>query len=410
MTTKSVFKTIHLFLLGIMVLTIPYYIAPSFLLLLSILLFLITLYTSNIKIQSLLKEKTFLFLFLFLIMTYLSALWSPAEHIFEGNFKVNIMGYLNTFFLMPAIYFSNLSKEKIKILFYLTAISPVIYIITYYTNFFGLSHIISIHYDPLNGNKHLYVDLFANLFIAFSGIFLYIKLFSYFFKQEFKKMFFFLILFGIVTVSIVIYEPSSSRLITLSYGLTLIYITLYNISSKAKIFTLLGSLLLMIFLISTSEGFKKGIHEVEDTYTQQKFEGSWGHRLKLAQYGLQMFTEHPFIGRGTTDIIDKMRENKKNNPEDFHDGTVHFHNQHILILVQVGILGYLLFLIFIYYTYKLKTKNLELNLYKNSIIIMYMILMIGEHYLQWTHTVTFFILIIALFILYIKQETLETSQ
>jgi O-antigen ligase len=146
---------------------------------------------------------------------------------------------------------------------------------------------------------------------------------------------------------------------------------------------------------------------LKHVYTDNKYEGSWGHRLKLAEYGINMWLENPIIGRGIVDPVDKMREIKKINPNDFIDPTIHFHNQHILILVQVGLFGYALFLSFFYYFYTLKIKDTEINLLKQTTLLVYFLIMFGEHYLHMIYTSTFFALLIGLFFAYKNQEAMK---
>lgn len=406
----NVIKTLtstRFFLFILMILSIPYYIAPSFLLLLSIVIFLITIYLDKVDLKSLFIEKTILFLFSFISMTYISFLWSPAEHIFGGNLKVNIMAYLNFFFIIPAIYFSSFSKKQIKIFFLFIIISPSIYILTYYTNYFNITNIISLHMHP-NGNKHLYVNLFSNLFILYTGGFFYIHFLLSLIKKEYKKSIFYSIIFILVSISMVLTPATSSRLVTLAYLISLIFSSIFILSKKTKFFVLITVLVLSSTFLYQSEKFQKGFHEFQDTYEKNEYEGSWGHRIKLAQYGLEMFIEYPIFGRGTVDIIDNMRRLREENPKDFHDATIHFHNQHIVILVQVGLVGYTLFLFFMYNLYRFQIKDKVLATLKRITVVMFMTLMMGEHYLQWVHTTTYLAVLTSLFLLYKKRELLET--
>lgn len=403
MPNKQLFSHIQFSLLVLLILTLPYSIAPSFALLLSFLLFIITFIINKIVIQNIVAEKTFLLLFTFILLIYCSTLWSPANDIFGGNFKVSVYGYLNYFFLIPAIYFSNLAIHKINTLFIFIAISPLIYILLYYTNHFGITNIYSEHYLP-SGNHHLYVDIFANIFILFSSVLLYIKSLYYLRNKNYKKTLLFFITFLIVSISLFIDKLTISRGVNLAFMISFGFISLYYLSNKQKLFTSILLSTLFVSYISISKDFQQGIHEIKNVCTSNQFEGSWGHRTKLAEYGLEMWLENPLIGRGTVDIIDKMRANKKNHPEDFKDPTIHFHNQHILILVQIGIFGYLIFLAFIYNLYRFKIQNEEINLYKKTTVLIFLVLMFSEHYLEMVHTSTFFALLIGLFLLYKNQE------
>ncbi|WP_373000122.1 O-antigen ligase family protein [Sulfurimonas sp.] len=394
-------------LIIILILTLPYFIAPAFTLLISVFIFLITIIINKIDIKNLLQEKTIFYLLSFIILVYISALWSPVDNIFEGNFKVNIDSYLNYFFLIPGIYFAKLSKEKIKIIFSLTILSPIIYLVLYYTNFLQITHIYSYHYDRNTGSYNLYVDLFANIFLLLSAIFLLTKLtISIYAKNHFKSIGL-LLLFLLFSISLFIDEITISRMVNLSFLVSVIFVIIYALPKKLKLFFFITLSIISVLFLYTSNDFRKGFTELKETYTNNKYEGSWGHRTKLAIYGIEMYLEHPYIGRGTVDIVDQMRKNKLNNPEDFKDGSIHFHNNHILLLVQIGIIGYIIFLLFIYNLYTFKIKDREIDIYKKATVIVFLTVMLGEHYLQWIPVSSLFAILIALFLSYKKYEDME---
>ena len=247
-------------------------------------------------------------------------------------------------------------------------------------------------------------DLFANLFLLTSSLFLYIKFLNYLLLKEYKKSLIVFPIFLLVALSLFIDEMTVSRLINLTFFISVISISIYMLPKIQKLIIFSIISLLFITYIFNSSSYQKGINEVQETYTENKYEGSWGHRIKLVIYGIDMWLENPYIGRGTDDIVTQMRKIRQENPEDFQDATIHFHNQHVLILVQTGIVGYFFFLMFIYNLYKLKIKNNEINMYKNGIIIVFLLIMCGEHYLQMIHTSTFFALFIGLFIVYKNLE------
>ena len=406
---KTYMQNIQLILIALLVLTLPYFIAPSFTLLWSVLIFVITITLNKVELIKVFKEKSILFLFLYIILTYLSATWSPAENIFGGNFKVNINAYLNYFFLIPGIYFANLSKKKIKLIFWLVIISPIVYLILYYTNFLQLTHLYSYDDTPF-GSHRLYKDLFANIFLLFSSVFLFIKSILSLYKKAYMSSISFLLISVMVATSLFLNEITISRLVNLVFLITMLFICVHILPKQIKLSILFVFSLLSAFYIYSSSDIRQGFSEFQETYAKHQYDGSWGHRTKLAIYGIRMFTENPYFGRGITDVIDQMKLLRQEHPEDFQDPTIHFHDNHILILVQVGIFGYMLFLLFIYNFYSLKIKDKEIYMYKQTAIIVFLLLMFGEHYLQMVHTSSLFAIFIALSITYKKYEDEESLQ
>lgn len=397
-------QTLHYSLLILLILTLPYHIvAPSFSLLLSSLMFIVTAMAREMNIKKLVDEKVLVYLFLFITLIYISTLWSPAKNVFSGEFKATAYGYLNYYFLIPAIYFSDLSEKKLKTLFTFIIISPLIYSVIYFSNSLDLTSIYSTAYRT-DGNSHLYVDLFANLFILFSAIFLYIKFLSNVLFKNYLNATVFFLLFFFFSSSLFINDITESRLINITFLILIIYTTVYIMPIKYKLISLLLTAAVSITVLYASSDIRNGFKQIDKVHQANQYEGSWGHRIKLAQYGLEMWKIHPYFGRGPTDVIDKMRELREQNPNDFIDPTLHFHNQHILILVQTGVFGYILFLLFIYYYFKTKIKNPEIHLYKNSTILIFLLIMNGEHYFQMVFTSTFFALLCGLFLAYKNQE------
>ncbi|PHM16517.1 MAG: hypothetical protein CJD30_11145, partial [Sulfuricurvum sp. PD_MW2] len=246
-----------------------------------------------------------------------------------------------------------------------------------------------------------------NLFILLGSILIYIKFIRNIISKNYKNASLLFLLFCLMGISLFLEKEVTSRLISLVWLIAIIFVTFNQIHSKLRLIIAVGIVLLSISYITNSNRFQKGFSEIKNVYVNNKFEGSWGHRLKLAEYGIKMWLENPIIGRGIVDPVDKMREQKKINPNDFKDPTVHFHNQLILILVQVGLLGFTLFLSFFYYFYNLKIKNTEINLFKQTTLLVYFLVMFGEHYLHMIYTSTFFALLIGLFFAYKNQEAIK---
>lgn len=405
----NIIEKIQYTLIIIMILSLPYnIIAPRFSLLLSILIFIFASLYPKRSLESLFQHKVILYLFGFILLTYLSVLWTPAKDMFGGNFKVNIYAYLNYFFLIPGIYLSQLDKNKLQYLILFFILSPIIYMIIYYTNFLGLTTIYSYNYwtdTPHIYYTHiLYVDLFANIFLLFSSLFIYIKLINLIMVKKYKYAFLLSLIFLFVSLTLFIDDLTSSRIINLTYLISIAFISSFFFSKKLRyIIIMMFMLLIGVFLLNSSS-YQEGFSQLKKSYDSGQHIGSWPIRLNLANYGLKMYTEHPFVGRGITDIIDTMKKVKIEHQSDFVGPYLHFHNQHILILVQVGIIGYIIFLFFIFNYYRVPIKNKEFNLYQKVTILIYFILMCGEHYLQMVHTSTLFALLFAIYISYYQEE------
>ena len=135
---------------------------------------------------------------------------------------------------------------------------------------------------------------------------------------------------------------------------------------------------------------------------------SWGHRLGFTIIGIEIFKENPVIGRGINDLSSQIQKFAEEQPK-YLLGTnlMRFHNEHINIAVAVGIVGYVLLIYFLFFLFKLNIKDKNINVFKNTTIIIMFFLMIGEHYLSFKSTTNYFSILIALFITY---KSLEQTQ
>lgn len=399
-------RHIQLFLLSILILTIPYNISKHFIMYLTLIVFLSILIKKSFSFKVLLHEKSFLYLLFFIFMLNISFIWSESDVIFGGNYKVNLYAFLNYLFIIPAIYFSRLSKKDLHFLFYCIIFAPIFYVITYYRNYFYSSNIYSITHGGTF--KLLFVDLQANLFILISTIFLYILFLNALINKNYKKSILSLLIFLLFCISLFIDTRTNTRLISITLILTICSSTIFILPKKSKYITSVLILIFSTFFILSSETFKTGFKELKTAYIEKEFIGSWGHRLNLVTYGFAMYCENPIIGRGTGDIPQKMREIQKNNSDDLKYPIIHFHNNHLLLLVQVGLIGYFIFSLFVYYYYKIKIKDPDIFYLKQSVILVFFIVMFGEHYFQWVNVSTFFAILYGMFLLYKNKEKATT--
>jgi O-antigen ligase len=102
-----------------------------------------------------------------------------------------------------------------------------------------------------------------------------------------------------------------------------------------------------------------------NTYDQRS---SLGSRYRLQKAGVNLIKENPFFGVGTADQFSMLRNNpnNKNNPIQH---LLDVHNQYIDILMQFGIVGFLIYFNLIYRTTKFKAITQERNTIKNLVMI-----------------------------------------
>ncbi len=402
---KTYLPNLQYFLISAIVLIIPYWGLFKWAKPLILTLFFSTLLLGQINFKEILKNRVIVSLFLFIIFTYISGLWTPSDTIFSLEWRLNFNSSKYYFLLIPAIYSAALSTKEIKNIFLTMALSPLLMMFIYFANALGITNIYSF---MIGGDSHFINHyLLNNFFILFGAIYFYILVFENFIKQEYKKSIFFLFLTLIYFISMFIDPKNTARLIILIFFVIVLIVPLFYLSKKQAIVIFLLSTLLITGYVITSPRVQKGIQSFQTVIDEDRYTGSWGHRLGFAIVGIKIFQENPIIGRGTSDVRERTILFAEENPKYFiNDRGRHFHNEHINFLVQVGLVGYLLFILFILFFLQNRLKDSFLSKIKIFYTLAILLLMLGEHYIMYIPTsAIFFAVFISLILLYQKQES-----
>ncbi len=402
---KTYLPNLQYFLISAMVLILPYWGLFKWVKSLILILFFLTLLLGQINFKEIFKNRVIISLFIFIIFTYISGLWTPSNTIFSLEWRLNFNSTKYYFLLIPAIYSASLSRKEIKNIFLMMALSPLLMMCIYFANALGVTHI----YSFMIGGDSRFINhyLLNNFFILFGAIYFYILVFENFMKQEYKKSIFFLLLTMIYFISMFIDSENTARLIIVVFFVIILIVPLFYLKGRHILLALLLSTVLLAVFMNTNQGIKKGLNTFSKAISEDEYTGSWGHRLGFAIVGIKIFQENPIIGRGISDVRVRTIRFAKENPKYFiNDPNRHFHNEHINFLVQVGLVGYMLFILFILFFMQSKIKDSFMSKIKIFYTLAILLLMFGEHYVMYIPTsAIFFGIFIALILLYQKQES-----
>jgi len=383
--------------------TLPYWSLYSIVTKLSVVLFITTILLAKFNLAKIFINKIFLTLSIFILFTFASALWSEVSMENNMEYVLNILRFKYYFLLIPGLYFSSLNIIQIKKIFLVSALAPIGISLLYYSNYFGFTHIYSV---MIGGDSNFFMHyLICNFFILSSSIYFCLSTIEAIKAKNFQKasISFFMSIF--FTLSLIIDSQTTARLMVIIFLIILTIIPLLYLKKRNALILIAFVFISNSVFILNSQKIISGYNKTILAINNDKYTGSWGHRLGFAIVGLKIFKENPIIGRGISDVRARTIEFAKDNPKYFiDDPNRHFHNEHINILVEVGIVGYVLFLFFIYSLIKLKIKNILFNNFKNLFVISFLLLMLGEHYLSILNTSLYFAFFIGLIILYKKQE------
>jgi len=391
-------EQLHYYSVLLLVLVLPYWGAWKLMKALAFVIFFSSLFTAKGKIKAFFSNKVIIALFLFILLTYISSLWSPSETIFTWEFKWAVHRFQYYFLLIPGIYFSSLSKERIKNIFFLMALAPLGTAIIYYLNVFGLTDLSFSEFGAKDSSL-LTNYLVNNFFLAYSAIyFLHLSL-SSFLKKEYKQFTLFFILEMIFVSSMFINPQAYSRLALLVFIIIAMITPLFYLKRKYSMMLMVLSLLFIAVFMSTNTKIQNGLNEVKTAIEENRYTTSWGARLGLIIVGVDIFKEHPIMGRGISDVTTSLVVYKEKHPEyGLVDSLVHFHNEHVTLLVQVGVIGYLLYLLFIFLFLKTPISDPLIDKLKYTYTMAFLLMQMGEQYFLFYNT-TFFICLFFIFII-----------
>lgn len=165
-----------------------------------------------------------------------------------------------------------------------------------------------------------------------------------------------------------------------------------KVSKGVIIFSIISTILLSLayqFVPLFENRVDKGIDEVTH-FVPGKQTTSLGIRLALNKNYFEIFLENYWLGVGTGDYIDAYKEVNQNSK--FQTDLTHPHNMYLLIFVQFGLVGGIIFLaIFAYQLlFGFKIKD-DLQVLRIAFPLFFLVIMTVNWYLYTHHTLFLFI-------------------
>lgn len=161
---------------------------------------------------------------------------------------------------------------------------------------------------------------------------------------------------------------TGGRIGYLLYGI-LIIMTLYFAYGKKMFRPLIGGILWLTLAgsIAYQMGtlFTQRVDATVDTIASliedpTNFDSTFGRRLGMWYYSIDVIKTHPFLGVGIGDGLETVKQNIDEKYPYLME-LVHFHNQYIEILVGTGIIGLIIFLNIFFQIFRFKYSDRELK-------------------------------------------------
>lgn len=335
------------------------------------------------------KSLYFKWIFSFVSISILSLLWSENIVIGFSILKYLIPVFIFTFYIY--LYTSSQNDlNNVLIMYYLSQVITLIYII-FSVDIWSLS-------NERLGGEHLGSNFNSNsiaynlCFAVYTGIFL-IKRFSS------KLLKITVIIVTILMIIVIILTGSRGGYLLLSFPF-LLY-TIFYLPKKwiASIIILLSALFLINTDLSRSVTHSLPAQRVSSIFLilQNKQEDA---RSELINLGIEWFQTKPFLGHG----INNFRA-LSNESESFRGDNFYAHNNYIEILVDLGIIGLILY----YYIYYVILKRC-MRTKKNYYLIPLLVSIIIYEFVEVTYySVTFQFFISIFFVLTQKNQKISSE-
>lgn len=314
------------------------------------------------------KTNIFLFFWIFIGYCLLSYFWSDVTIKEALDYIRRYWYYLPIF-----IIFKYLKKEYFEYAISFFLFGMFISEILSYGNFFkfweiGLGH---------TENPTVFIHHTTNsIFLSVTAIFLLCKII---YEKDNKKRVIYLLFFTTLTINLLV---NSGRTGYIAFFLTSFILSIIIFRRKIIyiVLTICSIFILVMSAYYLSPNFKSRINfiksDVENVLDHNNFETAVGARIGLLIISKDIIIKDPLLGAGIASSINQRNYYIKNYKEiDFsYVETLHsFHNIYIEFLIQYGIIGLFLFFLIIYEIFKIKIKNIEINLLKISVLSIYLL-------------------------------------
>jgi len=342
--------------------------------------------------QKVFANRAIQVLFLYFLYNFIALLWVEPENLSAAIKAVSKYWY----YLVIPIMVAKLQKEYIPILIASFLGGVVLSVLLSYGIFFEL---IEMKHGTPDDPTPIMRHLDFGLFLAFSSLLLLNRLIH---SGQLKYKIFYFLLFIFVAADIFILGGRVGYVVFIP---VLFILLLYHFEHKFR--ALLGAVVVLgITLISAynfSQPFKyradMTIESMGKLYHEQNYCTSWGMRAGAFVVAKEVVSHNPLFGVGNKDHIDALQEIIRTQYPDMEcfSWYMHYHNQYLEIITQIGLVGLLLFLAIFYFLLRLKFQSKEFETIKILFVSVYLVGFMAEPFLSAKQfTIAMFTLFFAL--------------
>ncbi|MCW8954531.1 MAG: O-antigen ligase family protein [Sulfurimonas sp.] len=345
--------------------------------LLTALLFILWLFTDDFreKINFLKSNKAVIYLVAFVAFSLLSLLWT--DNVSSGLYYIRKYWYFLPIFVIATTVEKRFIYHGVSA-FLLGMLASEIISYGIFLELWSTRH--SSPSDPTPFMSHVQYSMF----LAFTSLLILNRLFK---ETELKWRAIYFLYFLTATSNLFL---NGGRTGQLAFILSIFVVGILNIKHRvvafASMFVLLTAILFTAYNVSPV--FKSRVHTSiaeSKNILDSNHKGSLGQRISMWTVGTKIFLDNPVAGLGVScemnvlnDYIDKYYPDMSNIKH-----TNSYHSNYIQPLAQLGIIGFILYMMFIYSLITLKIHNRE---YKNMLIIFVIVYSISSIFETMFHS------------------------
>jgi len=224
---------------------------------------------------------------------------------------------------------------------------------------------------PYIGEHSIYISIFLAIAIIIG---------TFIFKQGNHNI---LVKIGLIVgqfilISLLLLLMSKGIIIALIIAFLVPFIFSKQVSKKI----IFGSaiIVILIFILLPKHNNRFGELLKKESFEQIDMNNSTSIRFYILKCSIKMMLEKPFFGHGLGDVQKELDFRYNINEEMLPSGKYNSHNQYLFVLLSTGVIGFIFFLLFLYYIFNIAIKNQDYFLL--SILILFSISFLFENILS----------------------------
>lgn len=336
---------------------------------------------------------------IFIAFSFVSFLWSDAS--FQEVFKY-IKRYW--YFLPSFLIYKYIKKEYIKYSISAFLIGMFISELVSYSVYFELIKPIGFAtpHDPSPFMQHT----MYSVFLATTSIFL---LGRFLYEENIKYKLIYLVFFLSVSINLFIGSGRTGQ-IAFFGALTVLFIYKYKFTLKTILLSLLSMVFVFYAAYNLSPNFQNRMQHIQNDVNgminKNNYKSSIGIRVGFWIITKEIFLDSPILGVGSANHLNKMKETVDEKLPYLHGNKryVHFHNQYWETLAQLGIVGLLIFIYFLYSIIKIKIISHEIELLKIGLLSAFTLGLFADNLLWLNMSIMLFSFILGILLAQNKYE------